>query len=97
MRGVSISRDTTRRRCACAVLTDADRAAQGLAPGYCGRCRRCGAPGHLRPRDGPFGGAAAWCDTHAGDAAAIPLAVRIVPVVVSLALCLLVAWLVLRW
>jgi hypothetical protein len=38
--------------------------AQGLSPGYCGRCMTCGEPGHLRHHPGavPFTGA--WCDRH---------------------------------
>lgn len=34
---------------------------QGVEPGFCGVCVKCGAPGHLRHApNGPY--SAAWCD-----------------------------------
>lgn len=36
--------------------------AQGLTPGFCGLCQRCGAPGHTRHFPGPVPYTGAWCD-----------------------------------
>jgi hypothetical protein len=35
---------------------------QGLPPGFCGICIRCGVPGHTRHFPGPVPFTGAWCD-----------------------------------
>lgn len=50
--------------CYCAILSDAHRAELGLAPGHCGRCDVCGAPGHMRPDPRSRVATGAWCDAH---------------------------------
>ena len=35
---------------------------QGLTPGFCGKCMRCGEPGHARHYPGPAAFTGAWCD-----------------------------------
>lgn len=35
---------------------------EGVPPGFCGRCDRCGAPGHTRHYPGPVPVTGAWCD-----------------------------------
>lgn len=52
------------RGCYCG-LWDKDPAIyekQGLPPGYCGICERCGVPGHLRHFPGPVPYTGAWCE-----------------------------------
>ncbi len=38
--------------------------AQGLSEGFCGRCTKCGAPGHSRHFPGPVPVTDSWCDRH---------------------------------
>lgn len=35
---------------------------QGIPPGYCGICERCGKPGHTQHFPGPVPYTGAWCD-----------------------------------
>ncbi len=35
---------------------------QGLTPGFCGKCERCGVMGHSRHFPGPVPYTSAWCD-----------------------------------
>ncbi len=37
---------------------------QGLPEGFCGRCEKCGAPGHARHFPGPIPYTGTWCDRH---------------------------------
>lgn len=35
---------------------------EGIPSGYCGKCERCGAPGHTRHYPGPVPCTGSWCD-----------------------------------
>jgi O-acetyl-ADP-ribose deacetylase len=37
---------------------------QGVPPGYCGLCEKCGMPGHTRHFPGPIPYTGSWCDYH---------------------------------
>ncbi len=62
---------------------------QGVPPGFCGICERCGQPGHTRHFPGPVPVTGSWCDRCYGIVAwqgralrlAIPAAVLIIAVI----------------
>jgi hypothetical protein len=55
--------EANERGCYCGLWTTKPEAlkSQGVEPGFCGVCVKCGAPGHSRHApNGPY--SAAWCD-----------------------------------
>lgn len=52
------------RNCYCGLWgkEPANYESQGLSPGYCGFCERCGAQGHTRHFPGPVPYTGSWCD-----------------------------------
>lgn len=53
-----------RRHCYCSVWKKNPQIyeKQGLMPGFCGKCERCGTAGHARHFPGPVPYTGAWCD-----------------------------------
>jgi len=53
-----------RRGCYCGlwVKDPSFYPSRGIAPGYCGKCERCGAMGHTRHFPGPVPYTGSWCD-----------------------------------
>lgn len=58
--------DPAARGCYCGLWETSPKALeeQGVPKGYCGLCRVCGKPGHLRHFPGSVPYTDAWCDTH---------------------------------
>lgn len=54
----------TERGCYCGLWDTNPQfyASQGLPPGFCGKCERCGALGHTRHFPGPLPYTGSWCD-----------------------------------
>jgi hypothetical protein len=50
------------RNCYCATQATETNPHRELPPGYCGRCERCGKPGHTQHFPGPIPYTGAWCD-----------------------------------
>jgi hypothetical protein len=63
---MSLSEETNRRGCYCAVWDSNPETYQnrGIPYGYCGFCERCGRPGHTRHFPGAVPYTGCWCDYH---------------------------------
>ena len=58
--------DTAARGCYCGLWEKSPETleGQGIPRGYCGICKVCGKPGHLRHFPGAVPYTDAWCDKH---------------------------------